>query len=103
VPDEACRIDVWLWRARFFKTRVLAARAVEDGRIRRGRDGATARIDKVSRPVKAGDALVFAQNGRLICLIIEALGERRGPPAEARALYRLDDEPAPPLTSGPLG
>jgi ribosome-associated heat shock protein Hsp15 len=53
--------------------------------------------------VKAGDALVFAQNGRLICLIIEALGERRGPPAEARALYRLDDEPAPPLTSGPLG
>ncbi len=102
MPEEACRIDVWLWRARFFKTRALAARAVEEGRIRRGRDGAVARVDKVSRPVKIGDELVFAQAGRLICVTVAAFGERRGPPAEARVLYRIDGDPAPPLTSGPL-
>ena len=103
MPDEACRIDVWLWRARFFKTRALAARAVEDGRIRRGRDGATARVDKVSRPVKLGDELVFAQGSRLVCVTVAALGERRGPPAEARGLYRTDDDPVSPLTSRPPG
>ncbi len=93
MPDAACRIDVWLWRARFFKTRALAAHAVEDGRIRRGRDGATARVDKVSRPVKIGDELVFAQSGRLVCVTVRALGERRGPPEEARTLYGIDDDP----------
>ncbi len=102
MPDEACRIDVWLWRARFFKTRALAARAVEEGRIRRGRDGATGRVDKVSRPVKVGDELVFAQSGRLLCVTVAALGERRGPPVEARGLYRAEGDPAAPLTSGPL-
>ncbi len=104
MPEEACRIDVWLWRARFFKTRALAARAVEDGRIRRGRDGATARVDKVSRPVKVGDDLVFAQSGRLVCVTVCGLGERRGPPAEARLLYDVAAETTPsPLTSRPLG
>jgi ribosomal 50S subunit-recycling heat shock protein len=104
VPDEACRIDVWLWRARFFKTRALAARAVEAGRIRRGRHGETARIDKVSRPLKIGDEVVFAQSGRLVCVTVRALGERRGPPTEARSLYDMS-EPVTgvtPLTSGPL-
>ncbi len=102
MPEEVCRIDVWLWRARFFKTRALAARAVEDGRIRRGRNGETTRIDKVSRPVKVGDEVVFTQNGRLICVAVAAMGDRRGPPAEARALYEIDGDPVPPLTSGPL-
>jgi ribosomal 50S subunit-recycling heat shock protein len=37
--------------------------------------------------VKVGDQLVFAVGGRLIAVTVEALGERRGPPAEARALY----------------
>lgn len=102
MPEEACRIDVWLWRARFFKTRALAARAVEEGRIRRGRGGETARIDKVSRPVKIGDDLVFALAGRLVGVTVVAFGERRGPAAEARALYNVAGE-APPLTSGRLG
>lgn len=109
MPDEACRIDVWLWRARFFKTRALAARVVDEGKIRRGRNGAVGRIDKVSRPVKVGDDLVFAVGGRLVCVTVAALGERRGPPAEARGLYKMTDEgpdgsasPAtPPLTSRP--
>ena len=78
---------MWLWRARFFKTRSLAARMVEEGRVRLTRAGAETRLDKPARPVKPGDALVFALGGRLTAVRIEALGERRGPPAEARALY----------------
>jgi ribosomal 50S subunit-recycling heat shock protein len=96
VPEEACRIDVWLWRARFFKTRALAARAVADGRIRRGRDGAVARVDKAARPVKVGDELVFAQSDRLVCVTVRAFGERRGRPPEARLLYDVAPELSEP-------
>ncbi len=85
--EDSCRIDVWLWRARFFKTRALAARMVEEGRIRLSRDGAETRLDKPSRAVKPGDGLVFALGGRLVAVRIEALGERRGPAVEAQGLY----------------
>ena len=85
--DDACRVDVWLWRARFFKSRSLAARFVEDGRVRLSRAGAEARLDKPSRTIRSGDGLVFALGGRLIAIQVEALGERRGPASEARALY----------------
>lgn len=84
---QECRIDVWLWRARFFKTRSLAARAVEEGRIRLSRGGQDGRVDKPSRAVKPGDGLVFALGGRLVAVRIEAIGDRRGPATEARALY----------------
>jgi ribosomal 50S subunit-recycling heat shock protein len=84
---DSCRADVWLWRARFFKTRSMAARFVEDGRVRLTRTGQQSRLDKPARPVKVGDHLVFAIGGRLVAVTVEALGERRGPPAEARALY----------------
>jgi ribosomal 50S subunit-recycling heat shock protein len=84
---DACRIDVWLWRARFFKTRSLAARFVETGRARLTRGASESRIDKPGRGVKPGDSLVFALGGRLIAVRIEQLGERRGPAAEAKALY----------------
>jgi ribosomal 50S subunit-recycling heat shock protein len=85
--DDAARVDVWLWRARFFKTRSMAARFVDDGRVRLTRSGHETRLEKCSRPVKVGDQLVFAIGGRLIAVVVEGLGERRGPPAEARALY----------------
>ena len=84
---ESCRIDVWLWRARFFRTRALAASFVEAGRVRVTRAGAETRLDKASRNVRAGDQLVFAIGGRLFALRIEACGERRGPASEARGLY----------------
>ena len=86
---EHCRIDVWLWRARFFKTRSLAARMVEDGRVRLSRDGAEIRLDKPSRAVRPGERLVLDLGGREAAVQIEALGARRGPAPEARALYRL--------------
>jgi ribosomal 50S subunit-recycling heat shock protein len=91
VSEDGCRADVWLWRARFFKTRSLAAKFVDDGRVRLTRAGQESRIDKCARPVKIGDALVFAVGGRLIAVRVEAVGERRGPPAEARGLYSALD------------
>ena len=95
MSDDACRADVWLWRARFFKTRSLAAHFIDEGRIRLTRAGQESRLDKPARPVKVGDALVFALGGRLIAVTVAGLGERRGPAAEARTLYAaLDGGPA---------
>jgi ribosome-associated heat shock protein Hsp15 len=84
---DACRVDVWLWRARFFKSRSLAARFIEEGRVRLSRSGDEARLDKPSRAIRPGDGLVFALGGRLVAVRVEGLGERRGPASEARALY----------------
>lgn len=94
---EVCRIDVWLWRARFARTRSLAAAMVEAGRIRLTHHGAQVRLDKASRSVHPGDDLVFALGERIVAIRIVSLGERRGPPAEARALYApLDEAPTSP-------
>lgn len=87
MSDDSCRADVWLWRARFFKTRTLAARYVEEGRMRITRAGVEGRLDKPSRVLKVGDDLVFAVGGRVVAVRVVAHGERRGPPAEARGLY----------------
>ena len=83
----SCRIDVWLWRARFFKTRSVAARIVEDGGVRLARGSSRVPVDKPSRSVRCGDVLTFAQGSRWLAVRIEALGERRGPAAEAQGLY----------------
>jgi ribosomal 50S subunit-recycling heat shock protein len=87
LSEEAARADVWLWRARFFKTRSMAARFIDEGRVRLTRSGQESRLDKPARPVKVGDQLVFALGGRLIAVTVQALGERRGPASEARTLY----------------
>jgi ribosomal 50S subunit-recycling heat shock protein len=96
MAEGAVRVDVWLWRARFCKTRSLAARLVDEGRVRLTRGGQESRLDKAARTLKPGDALVFAIAGRVHAVRIEALGVRRGPPAEARALYSDLDAPAAP-------
>ncbi len=88
MSEEACRIDVWLWRARFFKTRALAQRFVEEGRVRLTRTGQESRLDKPSRAVRTEDILVFALGPKLIAVQVLALGERRGPASEAQGLYR---------------
>ena len=101
--ETSVRVDVWLWRARFFKTRSLAAKFVDGGRVHMTRGPAETRIDKCSRIIKPGDGLVFALGGRLIAVRVEALGERRGPAPEARGLYSAleNSSGAAPLTSGP--
>lgn len=77
------RIDKWLWHARFFKTRSLAAKQVAAGHVRLN----GAKVLKPAQNVAVGDVLTFAQ-GRLIRVVrIEALAERRGPAPEAQALY----------------
>ena len=96
MSELSCRVDVWLWRARFAKTRGVAAALVEKGAIRLTHQGRQTRLDKASRSVHVGDELVFALGGRVTAVRIEALGERRGPPAEARALYASLDGAEPP-------
>ena len=86
---DSCRADVWLWRARFFKTRSLAARAIEAGGVRVTRGGLGAGVDKPSRQVKLGDVIAFPQGPKWVAAQVEALGWRRGPPTEARTLYTL--------------
>ncbi len=93
-PAETCRIDVWLWRARFFKSRSLAARIVDEGRVRLSRAGATVSLDKPSRTVRSGDIVVFPLGMRWTAVRIEALGVRRGPASEARGLYSVLDDPS---------
>ncbi len=87
MSDTSVRIDVWLWRARFAKSRSLAAALVERGAVRLTHNGSETRLDKPSRCVHVGDSLTFARNGRVSTVQVEDLGERRGPASEARALY----------------
>ena len=80
------RIDKWLWAARFFKTRGLASKACELGRIESG--GQTA---KASREVRVGDMLRVKNEGGEFEIEVAALSEMRGPAAAAQALYRETD------------
>jgi ribosome-associated heat shock protein Hsp15 len=91
LTDDAdnCRVDVWLWRARFFKTRSLAARIVGEGGVRLSRGDVRTPLDKPSRLVRCGDVLIIAQGPRRLAVRVEGVGERRGPSLEARALYSV--------------
>ncbi|MGB3553442.1 MAG: RNA-binding S4 domain-containing protein [Jannaschia sp.] len=90
------RLDKWLWQARFFKTRTLAARVVTDGRVRLN----GARITKPATGVAPGDTLTFPQGDRIRVVEIGALADRRGPATEAQALY-TDHTPPPVPRVGP--
>jgi ribosome-associated heat shock protein Hsp15 len=81
------RIDKWLWAARFFKTRSMAARACELGRIRS--NGQTA---KPAREVRPGDLLEVKDDGGTFQVEVLALSEMRGPASVAQMLYRETDE-----------
>lgn len=83
------RIDKWLWRARFFRSRRLAGEVAASGGVRVN----GGRIAKPAHVVRPGDVLTFPQ-GRVIRVIrVLAPGVRRGPAAEARALYDDLDPP----------
>ncbi|WP_417477991.1 RNA-binding S4 domain-containing protein [Maricaulis sp.] len=92
---EAQRIDLWLWHARFYKTRSLATATVAKGRIRVTSNGLTRRISKPATLVRAGDTLTLLRNGSIVGLTILALAERRGNATQAQALYQLPDEAQP--------
>ncbi len=83
-PDaRAQRLDKWLWHARFFKTRTLAAKLCNAGHVRSGGNA----ITKAHHQVRVGDILTFAQGRYIRVVKILALAERRGPAPEARSLY----------------
>ncbi|MEQ9518709.1 MAG: RNA-binding S4 domain-containing protein [Parvibaculum sp.] len=86
---QSQRIDRWLWFARFYKSRTLAAAEVSAGKIRLNGE----RVAKASRAVKAGDILTFPLGPYIRVIKILDPGTRRGPAPEARLLY---DDQAPP-------
>jgi ribosome-associated heat shock protein Hsp15 len=90
---SALRIDKWLWFARLTKTRTLAAELVLAGKVRINR----LRIEKTSQCVRVGDVLTVVLNRRVRVLNVMGLGQRRGPPATARALYEELTEKADAL------
>jgi len=80
--DESLRIDKWLWAARFFKTRSLAAKAVDGGKVRLNGAGT-----KPARELKIGDELAI-RSGELEWVIeVRALSRQRGPAVQAALLY----------------
>jgi ribosome-associated heat shock protein Hsp15 len=80
---EGVRIDIWLWAARFFKTRVLAKRACELGRIQSNGHQA-----KPGREVRIGDMLRITNDSGDFEVEVLLLSEMRGPAAVAQTLYR---------------
>jgi ribosome-associated heat shock protein Hsp15 len=79
----AVRLDIWLWAARFFKTRSLAKQAIEGGKI--ALNDAPA---KPSKGVHAGDRLAIRRGEEAFVVDVIALSEQRGPASVAQALYR---------------
>lgn len=77
------RLDKWLWAARFFKTRTLAAKACELNRVDANRQPA-----RSSREVRVGDVLSIRTEGGDFEVEVLALSEMRGPAAVAQQLYR---------------
>jgi ribosome-associated heat shock protein Hsp15 len=81
------RMDIWLWAARFFKTRPLAKRACELGRVL-----SNGQVAKPAREVRVGDRLRVTSDGGEFQLDVLLLSETRGPAAVAQTLYRETDE-----------
>ncbi|HEY2859687.1 MAG TPA: RNA-binding S4 domain-containing protein [Terracidiphilus sp.] len=86
---EGTRIDKWLWAARFFKTRELAVKACDAGRI----DAAGHRA-KPAREVRVGDQLHIETPGGVFEVEVLALSQKRGSAALAQALYRESEASA---------
>ncbi len=94
--DARMRLDVWLWRTRFFKTRTSASEEIESHGARIERGGQVRRIDKPSAMIAPGDLVSFANTGGPQLLRILGLPARRGPAPEAALCYeRVDTAPQP--------
>lgn len=80
--EERLRVDKWLWAARFFKTRALAADAVEGGKVHLN----GARV-KPAKPVGLRDTLEIRSGRYVFVVVVRGLSGRRGPASEAAKLY----------------
>ena len=79
---ERTRVDKWLWAARFYKTRSIAAEAVDSGKVLVN----GARV-KPAKTLKPGDELLIRVPGADYTVLVQALSDRRGPAPEAAKLY----------------
>lgn len=86
-PLTHLRLDKWLWAARFYKTRSLAAEEIARGRV--AVNGAEA---KASRDLKPGDTVQIRQPGSLRTIVVRGLSAVRGPAPVAQALYEETPE-----------
>ncbi len=84
--NDQVRIDVWLWAARFFKTRALAKQAIERGRVTIGTDAC-----KASHAMKIGEALRVVRGDETFEVTVAGLAHKRGSAAMAQSLYRESD------------
>lgn len=85
--NESVRLDKWLWAARFFKTRSLAAKAIEGGKVQ-----VNGHRPKRSSPVGLGDRIRVRKRHLEYRLIVRDLSEHRGPAREAEKLYEETPE-----------
>ncbi|MDO5610988.1 MAG: S4 domain-containing protein [Pseudomonadota bacterium] len=82
VATDGVRLDLWLWAARFFKTRSLAKQAAESGKVEVGGQRA-----KPSRLLRAGDTLKVMRGDEVFEISVLGLSDKRGPASIARSLY----------------
>jgi ribosome-associated heat shock protein Hsp15 len=80
------RLDLWLWAARFFKTRALAKRAIEAGKVE-----VNAQPGKPATLLRAGETLRIARAEERFEVVVFSLSAQRGPASVAQALYRETD------------
>lgn len=85
--EEQLRIDKWLWAARFFKTRGLAAKAVSGGKVHLNGE----RV-KSAKGLRIGDELSITRGSETYRITVLALSARRGPAKEAATLYEESEE-----------
>lgn len=95
MSEPSIRLDKWLWFARFCKSRTLAAKLCETGRVKL----AGRAVSKPNQPVRVGDVLTFPLGPHVRVIEVAALGTRRGPATEAQTLY---SDLAPPQPKAPL-
>jgi ribosome-associated heat shock protein Hsp15 len=80
--SERHRLDKWLWAARFYRTRALAAEDIERGRV-----AVNEQVAKASRELHEGDVVELRQPRSVRTFVVRALSRQRGPASEAQALY----------------
>ncbi len=90
--ENTCRLDVWLYRTRLFKTRSLATKTILKGKIRITHHGQTKRITKPHQALRLGDHVTFMRGPNLVHVEMMGAGVRRGPAPEAQSLYRICEE-----------
>lgn len=81
------RLDLWLWAARFYRTRALAKQAVETGKVEVGGQRA-----KPARGVRVGDTLRIERNAEIFGVEVRGLSDARGPAPVAQALYAESED-----------